>query len=367
LNHALAILQKVITRTYYVENTSFFLLTIALSCGFMSAVEHRALAALFISSPLTMLIPIGVWIIYALKVVNFNTNLLARQENEFLFHFMLYPPWQKRLVTWNIAGMQLMPAILYGTFLVSQAAQYQMYSAIALAIASLLALNLIIGIILLRQLHHPNRGKKVAAWRRWLNRHITRPYPTFALEWVSRQNPTLMIGTKLFASALLFGVLKLYVFDSYDFRLLALGTIIAAGISAQIVGEVHRFDTVHFTLPMQLPLSSARRFFSTLGCIALIFLPETGMIVTYFPTYLSPVLIAQSIACLWTLSFLWYAVLFKKARSADAQSRIVFSSVMFWVIAALFSIPLWLIAAINLTAGVCLWKKYFYVFEPLND
>lgn len=367
MNHPLTLLQKVITRTYYVENTSFFLLTIGLSCGFMSAVEHRALAVLFISSPLTMFIPMAVWMIYAFKIVNFNATLLARNENEFLFHFMLFPTWQKRFMTWSIASMQLMPALLYGGFLISQAAQYQMYPAIAIAVVSLLVLSLLIGMILFRQLHHPNREKKVSAWQKWINRHVTRPYPTFALEWVSRQNPALMIGTKLFASAILFGILKLYGSDTYDFRLLALGTIIAAGFSAQIIGEVHRFDTTHFTLPLQLPLSAARRILSTLINIVLIFLPETGIIITYFPAYLSPILIAESVVCLWALSFLWYAFLFQKARSAEAQSKVVFASVMLWIVIALFSIPLWLTAAINLAAGIFLWKKYFYKFEPLSE
>jgi hypothetical protein len=367
VKHALAILQKVITRTYYVENTSFFLLTIGLSCGFMSGVEHRALAALFISSPFTMLIPVCVWAIYTLKVVNFNAALLARNENEFLFHFILYPSWQKRLMTWSIASVQLMPALLYGVFIISQAAQHRMYLAIAIAVVSLLALSLLIGVILFWQLHHPNREKKVAAWRRWLNRHIIRPYPTFALEWVSRQSPAMMIGTKLFASALLFGVLKLYVFDTYDFRLIALGTIIAAGISAQIVSEVHRFDTVHFTLPLQLPLSPLRRLLSTLACIALIFLPETGIIITYFPGYLSPVLIAESVACLWAISFLWYAACYQKHRNPETHARIVFASTMIWIVIALFSIPLLAIAAINLGAGVFLWKKYFYQFESVVE
>jgi hypothetical protein len=365
VNRALAILHKVITRIYYIENTSFFLLTIGLSCGFMSAVEHRALAALFVSSPFTMLIPIGVWVIYAFKVVNFNATLLGRNENEFLFYFMLYPTWQKRFMTWSIASVQLMPAILYGVFLISQALQYQMYLAIVITVASLLALNIVIGVILLRQLHHPNREKKVAAWQRWLNRHIVRPYPTFALEWVSRQNPAMMIGTKLFASAILFGVLRLYVFEAYDFRLLALGTIIAAGFSAQIIGEVHRFDTVHFTLPLQLPLSAGQRIFSTFVSIALIFIPESGIIITYFPGNLSPVIIAESIVCLWTLSFFWYAACYQKQRNPETHSKLIFASVIGWIVAVLFSVPLWAIATVNLGLGVFVWRKYFYRFEHI--
>jgi hypothetical protein len=177
----------------------------------------------------------------------------------------------------------------------------------------------------------------------------------------------MMIGTKLFASALLFGVLRLYASDTYDFRLLGLGTIIAAGFSAQIVSEVHRFDTAHFTLPLQLPLSPLHRLLSTLICIALIFLPETGIIITYFPGYLSPLLIVQSIVCLWTISFLWYATCYQKHRNPETYTRIVFASAMIWIVVALFSIPLWAIAAVNVAAGYWIWKRFFYRFEALSE
>jgi hypothetical protein len=177
----------------------------------------------------------------------------------------------------------------------------------------------------------------------------------------------MMIGTKLFASAILFGVLRLYVFEAYDFRLLALGTIIAAGFSAQIIGEVHRFDTVHFTLPLQLPLSTGRRILSTFVSIALIFIPESGIIITYFPGNLSPVIIAESIVCLWTLSFFWYAACYQKQRNPEAHSKLIFASVMIWIVIALFSIPLWAIAVINLVAGIYLWRRSFYRFEPVAE
>jgi hypothetical protein len=367
VNRTLAILQKVIVRTYYIENTSFFLLTVGLAFGFMSGVEHRALAALFISSPFTMLIPIGVWTMYTLKVINFNSSLLSRNENEFIFYFILYPTWPKRLMVWSMACMQLIPAWLYGFFLISQALQYSMYLSMVLTLVALLVLCLLIAIVLYHNLHHPNREKKISAWRRFLNRHVTRPYPTFALEWVSRHNPAMMIGTKLFASAILFGILQLYYTDTYDFRLLALGTIIATGISAQIIGEVHRFDTFHFTLPLQLPISFTRRFFTTLACLALIFLPESGIIITYFPTYLSPVLIVESIVCLWAVSFFWYAMLYQKARTADTHSKIVFASTMIWIVIALFSTPLWVIASVNIIGGYWLWTKHYYRFEAVSS
>lgn len=367
MKRTFTILQKVIVRTYYTENTSFFLLIIGLCCGFMSAVEHRALAELFISSPLTMLIPVSVWMIYTLKVVNFNASLLTRNENEFVFLFMLYPAWQKRILSWGVAGVQFMPAILYGSFLVSQALEHSLYLPVIITLSALLMLSILIGIILHRQLHNPNREKKISAWRRFINRNVTRPYTTFSLEWVSRHNPAMIIGAKVFASAILFGILKLYTTDTYDFRLLALGTVIAAGVSAQVIGEVHRFDTFHFTLPVQLPLSFARRFLNTLVCMALIFLPESGIIITYFPTYLEPTLIAESIVCMWALSYFWYAMLYQKSRTADTHTKIVFGSAMLWIVVALFSIPLWAIAIINFMMGVYLWKKYFFRYEAVSE
>src|SRR6187455_2700572 len=81
------VLVPVFVREFYLANTGFFLLVIAFAGGFMRSYDHVALAEFFISSPLVLIIPIGFWLLYSLKVINFNWEKTKQNENEFIFCF----------------------------------------------------------------------------------------------------------------------------------------------------------------------------------------------------------------------------------------------------------------------------------------
>ena len=74
--HTANVLNKVFVREFYRMNSGFFLLTATLAFGFMSQAEHVALAQFFVSSPAALLIPVCIWIAYALKILAFNIRQL---------------------------------------------------------------------------------------------------------------------------------------------------------------------------------------------------------------------------------------------------------------------------------------------------
>ena len=84
------VLNAILVREFYLANSGFFLLVVAIAGGFMRGYEHIALAEFFISTPMVLCIPLTVWILYALKVANFNGERLSLQENEFVFYFPLF-------------------------------------------------------------------------------------------------------------------------------------------------------------------------------------------------------------------------------------------------------------------------------------
>src|SRR5688500_4396091 len=85
------IFNKVLAKEYYRLNTGFFLLILTLTFGFMSGVEHRALAEFFIASPLLLLVPISIWVVYLIKIINFNRSQVSLPQNQFLHVFSLRP------------------------------------------------------------------------------------------------------------------------------------------------------------------------------------------------------------------------------------------------------------------------------------
>lgn len=84
-------LLKVFVRAFYLENATFFLFVVGIAGGFMSGVEHIALMQFFISKAYLIGIPASLWMLYAIRIINFNRSVLMRAENSFVFNLALYP------------------------------------------------------------------------------------------------------------------------------------------------------------------------------------------------------------------------------------------------------------------------------------
>src|SRR6187551_2707599 len=119
MNIIFSILQRVLVREFYRANAGLFFLVIGIGVGFMRSYEHIALAEFFSASPTLMLVPILVWTIYTLNVIKFNRDILQRKENEFILHVTLLPSSQKWIGVLTTLFYQLIPAILYGIFLMA--------------------------------------------------------------------------------------------------------------------------------------------------------------------------------------------------------------------------------------------------------
>src|SRR5688572_2088565 len=116
----------VFVREFYLANTGFFLLVIALAGGFMRSHDHLALAEFFISSPHVLLLPIAIWVFYTLKVMAFNFERLNQNENEFIFCLMLLPVFKKWRLAVGVVAFQLLPVFIYGLFLCLIATKFGM-------------------------------------------------------------------------------------------------------------------------------------------------------------------------------------------------------------------------------------------------
>ena len=135
-----SILQRILVREFYRANAGLFFLIIGLGAGFMRSDEHIALAEFFSASPMLMLIPVFIWTIYTFNVIKFNHDILKRKENEFIFHITLLPPSQKWIAIVVTLIYQLLPAILYGIFLMVFAIKNDLIDTLLMIIVSLLLL-----------------------------------------------------------------------------------------------------------------------------------------------------------------------------------------------------------------------------------
>lgn len=360
------IVQRVFVREYYRQNASFFLLVIGLAGGFMRSYDHIALAEFFVSSPLLLLIPFIIWTLYILKVITFNTEALRRNENEFLFMFALL----KKKDQWRAAFLtifsQAAPASIYGLFLIATAVKHHIATSVVLITLVLLALMALGSARLYYVLNHPNQERKVNGIKRFFNRTFSKPYPIFFIEWFLGRQPLMLIGSKVFSGALLLGVIYLYRADAYDYRLLAMGIVIAASAQTPLLLELHRFENFHFCLMRQLPLSFLKRFLYTVTTILLLTLIEIGLVITYFPSHLTIAVLLQSILFFVSSLIFQQGLLYSKDRTQEQLMSFVFLQAMALIVLVLFKIPLLLFVTFHTLAGIFMWSRNYYRFEYIN-
>lgn len=361
--NASSILTKIFAREFYRLNAGFFLIVVGIAFGFMRDVDHIALGQFFISSPASMLIPIFIWALYAMKIIAFNKQVLKKPENEFSFHLNLLPFRHIFISLSLVIFSELAPASVYALFLIVLAIKYMFYTSALLAVLGLLLLHSVAGFILYRDFKNPNKEVKISFIKRWLDRHWSKPYYQIVIEWLAREEFFTLLGSKMGAYSLLWAVLQLYKSDSYDLRLVGIGATFAFLTNIVLLYHIHRFENFHFSINRNLPRSFTNRAAYFMIVVLLVCLPETGLLITRFPSDFS---LPAAILCAafgLSLLILIYGILFYKDSSLEnVTQRSFFLGIAYFVL-ILFKIPLLLLLAINLVTGLFLWKRYYYSFE----
>ncbi|MBT1710635.1 hypothetical protein KK062_20510 [Fulvivirgaceae bacterium PWU5] len=357
------ILARVFVIPFYQANATLFLFIAVMAGGFMSAVEHVALASLFVSTPLSMLAPIAVWALYTLKVLRFNQALLQRAENTFMQHYCLLPV-RAQWVGWlSTVAVQLLPAIGYGIFLVLMALRQKAWMSFVMVLLALVVLVFFVVALLYRERLYSHRQHSPSRLRRFLDKTFVRPYSLFFIEWIVRRQPLLLFGTKAFGCLLLLSVVYLYTDEAYDSRLLIMGITVVAAANLQLVWELLQFEHVHFSIVRQLPLSFGRRIMYTSVTLFALLLPEVGLIITYLPANLAVMEAIASVVYLLAGVILFYGILHRRDRAPEQLGGFAFAWVIGSVVLTLFQVPPLVLGAVNLFIGLYCWTRYFYQFE----
>lgn len=362
----LKILSLVYVKSFYAENASFFLVVIGLAGGFMSGAEHKALAEFFISTPATACIPVFLWMLYAIKVINFNKITTRRKKNEFLVYHSLYPSFIRHRTLGFVLFNQLVPAFLYGVFLCVTAAKFGAVIPLLVIVVGLLVILILCTRSLQHTLSHPNIEKKAGFINRVLNKVFIRPYPVFVIEWLSRKKTFLLISTMLGCSILLFGVLMLYTTDDYDVRLLQMALVISVSGNIQLLYEIQQFETLHFAIVGQQPLSFLKRVTYLIPVMLFISLPQAGLLLRYFPASLHGLLAIESVFFMAGYPFFLYGYLYTKHRTQEQVMQFAFIGALTLFVLTLFSVPLWFITVVPAAIGLYFWKSNFYTFEIVS-
>lgn len=359
---SLTILNRVLVKEFYRLNAGFFLLIITLTFGFMSGIEHRALAEMFVSSWQLLFIPFAVWTIYLIKVVNFNIQRLELPENSFLFEMQLLNARNKFLSTFVAINNQFVPAMAYGAFLILTAVKNDLYISAFQTGGALMILTILGSFFFLYKIQNREKEIRITALKRFIDYRFTRSLPQFYLEWVLRREPVLCFATKVFSCILIVAISALYRFEVYDARLMSMASVLVFASNMMIVNQLHRFENLYFPQLRSAPFAIARRIGQLMIVLLVLCAPELIFLTKYLPDHLS-LMTNISIAIFGiSIVLLFYALIFLKLLRENF-SRVIFGLSILWIFLVLCGVPPEILAAANILASILIYRTHYYRFE----
>jgi hypothetical protein len=357
------VLSKSFAREFFRMNSGFFLLFGTLAFGFMSEIEHRALAQFFVSTSITAMIPSAVWLLYTMMIIRFNRNQLQLDENRFLFNLQFLSTSKQAFLGTAVFSVQFSPALAYAIYLIKNAVTLPTFYSIGIIVAAVVLCTVSGSAILFRNLNRPYRKRTVSRLKGFLDRRYVKPITHFYVEWLLRKDPFMLLATKIFTGAVLLGVCNLYRHEAYDWRLMAM-SITLCGI-ANIVIVFHLVNYEHFFIGWikNLPLKKSTRLLRLVMIMIFFLLPEFVVLLKNYPSTLNPSRIALD--AFFLVSIITFLVGFMHTAAAPLEYFIRKSLWIFVVLIVmiLFKIPLTVLAGINTISGGVLFMRHYYLFE----
>jgi len=366
MNIIAAILNKVITKEFYRANASFFLVVIGICGGFMSKIEHMALAEFFISSINALFIPFAFWLLYSGKIIEFNRRAILSSQNEFILNIRALGYAAQLLNLLIVAVVELLPVIVYGFFLMAIAWQYDYIDITVCIILMMTAIICLVTFFLYRNIANPDYNN--AEWKitqRW-NKVFYRSIQQISLEWIVRNEFFLLAGNKIFSLLLIIGTASLYHYDVYDLRLMAMGITVAMASHAVLLYRYHTFIEGHFSLMRNLPFPLTKRISYFLTVFFVICLPDFGILIRNFPEQLSSSQLAESLVLAAGIVIFIFSCLYFKNVTTDKLITYVFVFVLTVIVIILFNISVWLLGLTFILLGFTVYFGGYYWFEVAN-
>jgi hypothetical protein len=357
------ILSRTLTTEFYRANAMFFLVVMGFCFGFMRGAEHMALAGYFVSSPWLVLIPIGVWIFYTLKVIAYNRSEVNAERNEFIYSLSLLRFQEKVLAYVTVVAGQLAPVIAYGLFLVLTANKAGHFTQLVILLTSIVILIFLTTFQLHLSLLHPSKEKKTFRFIRWLDKKFAKPMAWMLSEGIVRSQPGLIYTTKIVSCLMIYGATQLYLYDVYDERLYMMAACVVFAANLVLVYHYQRFEVERLLLTRSLPLTFTKRILTFLFTMMILCFPEMAMLATNLPAYIGAKFYFFAIIFGLSMSVFAYGALYVRDATFDDFTKWIFFVSMGLLLLILFSVPVWASAIVQAILGVYLLNRNYYSFE----
>jgi hypothetical protein len=359
----LNILRKTLIVEYYRLNTGFLFLVLMFAFGILRPEDHIALSAYVFASPFLLVLVFVFFAFYHLKTVFFVRQRLLWDSHDFLYQLVLIPKWQRWAALLYVQFMLWLPVVIYAGFVGYYGWKIGQRAAV-IATSCYLVLMPLTGIAAYEyRLFRPNPDTKLSAFSGYLNRRFTKPYWSYFLLYLFKDNPVLLFLTKGFTCFIVLGVCKIYPTDSYDERLLSLGALTIGLVHSVLLLHLYEFEHLQLPLLRNLPLTLPQRAAQYFLLFAFLLLPETLFLVRYLPKDVSWLYAIQHWGFMMGLLWLIFGRFLQRHYIMDTLLRQAFYAFFSGFFLVMFHVPAGILTVIALLLGLWLFQRFYYQSE----
>jgi hypothetical protein len=352
-----------IIREYYRQNAIFIFAVMMFAFGFLRAVEHITFIRNALKYPSILGIVFLVWALHALKVTLFTLRMLKCRENEFLYHVRLFSPFKRFLVFCLVQLSLIQLTFLYSLGMMKFAIEDKQWMELGYIFACNMVLIITGALLYEFRIQRPNfeqvRSRPI---QQFIARFRTPAYLFFVRYLFSKQ-PVLLLLTKLFGCLVLMGICNLYPTDDYDERLFSLAGLLVAAGHTVFCQQYFMFENRFLLIGRNLPLSYTQRLIQYALGYFLLLIPEIIVLIRNLPVGVDYIYIVFLIIFILSMIFLNHHVQYINNVSHDAfMQRLFFTGILFLLL-IMFRIPVFLMALINFSIAVYVFKKHYFSSE----
>ncbi|MEI3798630.1 hypothetical protein SAMN05660461_1716 [Chitinophaga ginsengisegetis] len=364
-----AILSKIFTQRFYIQNTGFFLVLFYLLFGVVNGANllayHKGLMLGFLGNYTFLVLVLLLWTSYALKCVGFMLKTFQLQGYDFLYPTMGSIAKPARRIIWlRLHTAIYMPVLVYVAIALVIAVQ-QGYYPQAVIIAVVNIANCIWPLALYeRKLEQPDVIFFTGHLQRWINRHFTKPPVLFFLYELFTNFPRRIVSTKLFSAGVLWLTFLIMARgDYFDLRGLQLGVMISVLSHMQLMVHHRAFDDTYLNFMENLPVSLFTHYMRLVGVYVITFLPEMIIITANAYTKTTPWGLITVFCTALSLMILFRTLLFFPKMNPEVHVRytMLTSFIVLFMILGHYEWPAVLLLQ---TASAIIFFTKYRTYEP---
>ena len=315
-------------RFYQAHLLAFLFITLAMfgmaDGGTIINLHYYILTSAFSSRFILLFMWLG-WLLYTANALRYI--LLTLGKSEFQFLYISNSAMQKSLfwaITWSLVQISA-PVIIYGSIGAVIAITKGFYLNALLGVAGLLLNVIVAAAVVYYRFINVHVSPLINLNKLFPAVHLKPDMRSFILRQLTYNNKVVLIATKLFSCAVIYGAHYEWASFNYDIRWMQVAMAVSIPAQGVLIYQLWSFETTYLSFTRNFPLNLLKRYLQILSVVVILLIPDATLLLSYCLRFhilwQLPVYLLYAIS----LSMLLYAMLFTRGFNQESFYSFLFA------------------------------------------